>query len=206
MAGLNAGDIVAVTMIGTCAGQRVQQQMIYEVQVGSISTSTLTAQLNLANDIAAAPAYWPRTMWNNAVQNYTWDFLRVQKVYNGRAAFSQTAGLGAGQLAQDAPSVNVNASVEKRTDVGKRYGVGRMTTTPLPASQMQNGLLTAAALTAWGLLATAMMQNISATTDGTVMYPVLWSIKVPTRPLPLESCNVQGTVRVQRRRTVGVGK
>jgi len=205
MAGLNNGDIIAVTMIGSCLGQRVQQSMFYSVITPSTSASVATALTNVLNDIVADPVSWPNQLLAFAPQNYSWSALRAQRVHPTRSAYAEVAGLGAGLHAQDATTANVNGVITKRTLVGTRKGVGRMSTAPLTPDQFTAGLVTAGTLAAMDLLGTVLNDPISGGADLTDAEPVLWSKDTPTTSLLITSAQGQDTVRVMRRRTLRVG-
>lgn len=205
MAGLNVGDIVAVTMIGECLGQRVQQTQFYSVITPSINANTLDALQALGADIVADPVSWPNTMLVPAPSNYDWKKLRLQRVHPTRSAFQEVLGLGAGLHVAAATTANVNAVITKRTLVGTRRGVGRMSGTPLAPDQYTAGLLTAGTLSEYNTVGTVLNDVLGGGADATEIEPVLWSRATPTTSLLVTSAAAQDTVRVMRRRTLRVG-
>ena len=205
MAGLNIGDKIAVTMVGECLGQRVQQIMHYDVTTASTIADTLEALLDLANGMIADVVSWPNILRNNAPSNYTWQKLRCQRVWPSRSAFQEVTVNLAGLHAQAATTANVNGVITKRTLVGTRKGIGRMSTAPLASDEYSAGVVTGGTLTGMTTLATVLNDEIVGAVGATTADPVLWSRSTPTTSLLITSAAPQDTVRVMRRRTLRVG-
>lgn len=104
-------------------------------------------------------------------------------------------------------TANTAVSIERFGAVANRHNIGRV---QLPSgddvTSMNNGLVAAGAYTtALTALATQIPANLS-TIGGTVMNPVLVQSPVNANYNYITGANLQPTMRVMRRRTVGVGK
>lgn len=207
MAGLNVGDIVAVSAVGTCLAQRVLATMLYRVSGPSTSGDVLTALQNVAdfykNNGATA---WVTAYLAAAPQNYTCTLVRAQRIWPTRSIYRDSADGRPGTIASNAETCNLTCVITKRTEDGTRKGIGRLHTAPLPPTAQSAGLISAL----FTPLATALRDKlILASTivgDATVMGPVLWNRVAPSLYKPLFAGTVQDTIRTLRRRTLRVGE
>lgn len=111
-----------------------------------------------------------------------------------------------GTMPGDSAPQNVTQSIERRGVTANRGSVGRIQLPQPAASAVVLGLLTAGQIANLNLVGGAMLNQIAPPLTGVVLTPYLVS-KDPARTIvPITSTIVQVTSRVQRRRTVGLGK
>ena len=134
---------------------------------------------------------------------HTQDSIDGQPVFPLRLA-SVTQLIDAAGLNGGTPlPQNIAAVVEKRTPVARRFGIGSMHLAGLTVDLTSKGQFTAGALTQLGDIGTKMVAPVTVSTGS--FKPVLWNVKVFARATAITGFKAQRTVRVMRRRTVGVG-
>lgn len=116
-------------------------------------------------------------------------------------------------------TANVSAVITKATDFGGRGQVGSIHLPSVADLDIAGGELVAGLLTLMGTLGSSMLDNITAPATGVTVSPILYHPPVKADPAhvppipakPYSSTSLtrtlpQTTVRVMRRRTVGVGR
>lgn len=114
-----------------------------------------------------------------------------------------TAGTQAGL----ALPTNTAQTITKTTDLATRYGIGSMHLPPgdINSVSVGTGQWT---IVQFGLLNTVALHIVGpwlSVVLADVWEPVLWNQATPARVTPITSAKVQETIRVERRRTVGLG-
>lgn len=135
------------------------------------------------------------------------EYLDIQMIYPVRQAYERYMIDETG-VKNDAPlPQNVQASIKKSTNEPGRTGIGRMEVAGLTINDCEDGLL----LPAYKLEVLSIGQALAekVLVEGSTGYELLPTLLHRTTPLtdtPWTNYTVQDTVRVARRRTVGVGK
>lgn len=119
--------------------------------------------------------------------------LRPVRVFDGR--------LGTGGA--DCNAQNLAAVIHKISDIAARWGQGSMHVGGLPTTFYAGGLITTAGITQLTPLAGVLPRQFMGTLA--TYFPSLWNATTPTRATPFTHSDIATTVRVMRRRTVGVG-
>lgn len=205
MAGLNVGDVVALSYQGLILGQRTINTLHYVVQISSTNTSVLPALTSLASAFSTGAVSPTLPLLAAMPQNWTLTHIRAQRVSPTRSAFVDYADGRPGQLVTDAESTNVNATITKRTISGTRPGIGSFHAPAIPVDGFAFGLLTAAYKILTETYAIRFINVFIDPVDNTQLQPIVFHKAVPSASFPIVSITVQNTLRVMRRRTVGVG-
>lgn len=110
-----------------------------------------------------------------------------------------------GQVNSPAMPPNVAVTFTKSTELAKRYGIGSFHLGCLPENINDSGNVDQFTYaTPLNAIAAAILAPITA--GGTIYaVPVLYSPKPPFRTTEVQTVRYQRTMRVMRRRTVGVG-
>lgn len=207
MAGVNQGDIVQVSVQGLCLGQMTLATMEYICTASSTSPSYVTAVQNIADNFRTGPINsWAAAYVAVAPNNWTLVNVRAQVIYPTRGIFRVSAASTPGGYGSGASTTNVTGVITKRTISGKRWGLGRLHLAPLPNGSFGDGVLTGAYTSLLATLVSYIPQTLVMNSETTALMPILFSINTPTRQTPVISADLQNTVRVLRRRTLGVGK
>jgi len=206
-----ANDIFQVTAVGQCFGQLIMLTHYYAVTATGGGISEATASNELIDKIRAGGGgadVWETAYTNVLATEYTLDYWRAQKIAPVRYVGAiQNRGI-AGTSGHGALTANTQGSVTFRTVLSGRDQVATKHVGPLgnTATVMEGGLLKAATQAALVTLATAMRQVIVITAGGTTFEPCIFHKAPPGSYTLINSALVGDTTRVQRRRTVGLGK
>jgi len=206
---IDAADIIQVTINGDLVGQQCLSVLHYAV------TTVSGAPQEQLDVFTALDTYWrgagklfatygacTPTDWSSQTRRYQ----AIQPVRRVAAVIS--TGITGGALGA-AGTANVAGVVTKKGDLGLRKDIGSVHIPgPPPGDNAANGLWGAPQRT---LLAAFGVQLIASATVavGGVNYtvsPVIYHRDQPLNPTPITAFANQSTVRVVRRRTVGVGK
>ena len=199
------GDIIAVTLNGLWHVQRVQSTLTYRVTsvVGAPTTSGFATALDTAFN--AANKLYQR--WRECCpSNYTLNYVDIQTIRPTRVVRDTFSKLLGGLSGQASSTANIAAVISKRGSLANRHNMGSI---HVPYTNLDVGMHD-------GIVGNAMqasLLNLSLEVVGPYavgalgnVVPVIWGPKTPTVSYDITSAFGQQTVRVMRRRTVGVGK
>jgi hypothetical protein len=111
-----------------------------------------------------------------------------------------------GTMLGDPLPQNVGQTIERRGIVANRHNMGSLHLPPPSVAGVSGGLLTGIQITNLNIVAAALLLVIAPPLTPAVMVPYLIPRDPDSPYVPLASAAAQTTVRVLRRRTVGVGK
>lgn len=133
--------------------------------------------------------------------------LSVQKILPVRYRSVDITTGDIGTVAGAALPQNVSCSVTLYSQVATRHGIGRKEVGGIPSTGIVNGLLTAAQVARLFNYGNTVVQDWAVPGGGgtAIATPILLNRAVPNASLVMSTYTVQGTSRVTRRRTVGVG-
>lgn len=201
-----AADQVLITINGTLHGQRVMTTFGYVVEsiTGSnqddVVFAALKTKLALANGLldkyhACMPVeYVKGELWFQIIRP-----VRAVK----RVLTNTAAGLSSGESAETA---NLAGTILRRGDLGNRRNISVVhLPSPTGANWIDNGQFTVQALTAYQELADQIILDQTTVAPAATFAPSILPSNPANLPVPISNANAQGTVRTQRRRTVGVG-
>jgi len=205
---VEAANIIEVTLLGRCADQAVQNKFHYAVtevdgppEPSSDVFDTLHANLTAGGGLI-------KLIQLMAPEDYEIINTRYQVISPVRqVGYPKVTNMG-GLNTFNTQTANVAFCITKRGDLAGRKNISTShiigTTDP---ALMEDGLLTPAAKTLAQTIADFINNEVSFTVVDTAydLGSVIFHPTDPLNPTPITSCVVQDTVRVMRRRTVGLG-
>lgn len=211
MAGINAGDILDVTIHGTLFGQQIKTKFYYECLVTSTQNDPVTACTTFAGSWKAGAVSPFLSFLAVCPPEYNADVVSCQLIKPVRYRAGINAVSLPGTNASATTSTNQSAVITRAAIFSGRPYVGSIHIPGLAGANMLDGNLTAAFKILCGTVASKMLNIFTDLTDGTTeARPVLYHYRKPPAPaLPasaLFTAFAQPTARVMRRRTIGVGK
>lgn len=201
---MTVGDQVVVTVVGDYLGQVTMNTypfIVSSVLVGTTQADAFSA-LNISLDAAGSLFSRQRGC---APQNWTLVEAWIQTIRPTRYRKFIFANGGIGTFVdQDGLTANLQASIERYADVTGKHDQGavRIPIGTDPTSIL-NGSVTPALKTA--LLALATQMELNQVTGGCTFLPITGVVSSNWAPLRVIGTSVKNTVRVIRRRTVGLG-
>lgn len=203
-------DKFKVTINQRLYGQRVMNVLWYYIVTDPPpAVDRWQAQIALANQLNAANGVIP-TMLQMQTEDLTMQSVRVQS-FRGiaeRLPYSEIVVTDPGVIVTPAGDANTALSIEKRaiaSPTAPRQGIGRMQVAGIPQGNYSGGVFTAGYMVLAQALADELTESITAL--GITWNPCL----VTWGPATISAHDLFGaiakdTVRVMRRRTVGVGE
>ena len=206
---VNIGAIVEVSIVSSVFDQLIMTVLHYAVTTAPAEQDALVSQQNLSTLLNESGTYDILTPYVAACSNdLTVNTLSVQYIYPTRYVRGGVATSFQGAIGTTCKSANYSAMIEKVSNLAGRKNRGAIHMPAVPQTEVTSGKLSNDQLTRYSTLSTAL-KAIVFETDG----PGRWQpcILHRTRPLngtyaPWTFTNFFKTVRVQRRRTVGLGK
>lgn len=204
-------DLYKVTIVQRLYGQRCLNILWFQVKdAGGAPPDRWALQIALLNELNSVGNIIPAMQ---AVQTQDLDILSgICNSYRTpleREPYSQVLYNVPGLLAGVAGDANTALSIEKRANVPivghPRYGIGRMQIAGPPSSQYTAGLFVEDYMVAAQSLADQLTEDVIAL--GVTLQPVLINTDGASFVVsPIFGAIARDTVRVMRRRTVGVGE
>jgi len=144
------------------------------------------------------------------ISNAAWAYegLEFQWIHPTRYVSSRVNSLaGPGAAAGSPLPQNVHQTVTKRSIIASKHGVGSFHLTGMSIGDVILGSITAARITAITPIVVKMIEqvDVSAVEGALTMTPTILNKASPISSQNYNQVLIQNTVRVQRRRTVGVG-
>lgn len=109
-----------------------------------------------------------------------------------------------GQIAQLANTPNIAGVITRRGEIADRRNISSTHMPAVPASNYSAGTLVGGQITLYETLLTEMLTNLTVG-PAAVLYPCAFHRALPSASRVMKEGFVEDTVRVMRRRTVGVG-
>jgi hypothetical protein len=196
-----------VTFVGTLCGQTVMSTFWYELADAGTAITNKEAQDDFVAKIGQAAGLVDKYL---AVcpDNYSLDQIWMQEIKPNRVMKAVYPQLLQGQSGFTAPSPNSTWSITRRAEIADRKSVSTLRGPfPVDGAIAVNGLITLNAyLTDLGDLANALKPQIVGPIKGAKWNPVIFNPRrVGAVSRPIVQTVVSTEVRVQRRRTVGLG-
>jgi len=202
-------DLFYVTFKGRLFSQRIINTFYYSVfQIAPVDVTRWSAYSKLRDALSGAGGVKEKFLACCGPQ-YELEAMRLQVLRPERYAYREFAEGAVGTHAGQADTANLAASIERRCELAQRHGVGRLQIAGTPTGQENAGTWAPAYMTILNTLATEMTQDVLspdligwhpslAYNDGLV--PPTWTSS------PVIGAEAKNTIRVMRRRTVGVGE
>lgn len=206
---LAAGDLLQITYMGSLYGQQIMTVLHARCK----TPPTGTPQTELVLDDLAVKISDPVTFdltakyMAAACDEFNFTACRVQRVKPTRSIYAEAPMTQTGHAGPGVPAANIAASIEKRSLVPGRKGVGRVQFAPLPATAIGSGYIQDAWLLGFGA---DFAEKLYGTFIGGPLYnsgEYRWCLPAggADEAYDIWDALIQDTVRTMHRRTVGLG-
>lgn len=204
---LNTGDVVQTIAFQEYLGQTLMNVLHYQYTGSNNILNGVTAVDDLMTQV------WTEEVsigaYMRAVQDTAciWRRIQAQKVWPTRTPYlrSNLADI-TGDITGDDMPPNIAAVVTKQTNILGRGRTGSLHVGGLSSIVVQGGNIAALSMTDMNALAASLPDQLPvAGEEGSFWVPVIGVPVGAGNPTPLLGAVAQQTVRVMRRRTVGVG-
>jgi len=215
---VTTADVFRVTLVQRLYGQRLLNTLYYKVtEVAVVPPDKWDVMTTLASEMTAA-GNMVDVMADMQTDDLEHIAVRVNRVAIPGSAtdpYAQVDIAVPGDLAGAAGTANVAMSFEKRStfETGKpAQGIGRLQLAGLPQTTYVGGIFDAPTLTLALNLAAEMLEVYTVAGCDLTPHNFGWDYTPPSEiPTgfhvhPLFGVNAKDTVRIMRRRTVGVGE
>jgi len=202
------GDVFLTTWEGECNAQKILLTHTYEISALSGATDEMAVSEDIAGRLTQVGVDIMETTFLNCMaSNYILDFVHVQKIHPVRYRRYTLPRNIAGALANPALTSNVNAVITFNTNLAGRDQVSNKHVGPAPttAGWYTSGEVTVGYKAVLDALKDAMLQSVIAAGWYTATPCIYHRADVIPKSDYLSVGIVQPTVRVMRRRTVGLG-
>ncbi len=202
---LSVGDVLEVSFEGRLAGQQVMCLHHYKVREGE--------QADFDNWVQTSFGPWledaghPYNLFVNAISSAV-DALGifVQIIFPQRRRYVSYTPLDtAGLLGPAALPPNDGAAVIKRGDLARRDNIGVMHVPGIPVVDVTDGIISAPQVGRLQALADSLALVYEPGGGQPVMDPILFHREEPPSGARVTAGFAADTIRVMRRRTVGLG-
>jgi len=205
---VSIGDVLEVALVGDVNSQRVMTVLHYRVAVAPTEQDALVMQDDFSNLISQGELYDIETAYLACMgTNYTLKQRRVQWVYPIRYRASVLTPELPGTANGQCEAQNLAMVITKRTNFAGRRHIGSVHVPGIIASFYDNGLIaTAGGTAAQGLIDVLEDQVAEDGGDG-IFEPCIWhrGQQGALASNLITNWTYQSTLRVMRRRTVGLG-
>jgi len=206
---ITTGAIFSVTFDGRCFGQQVMNKFYYKVGVTSAGPDpfaalfeALDAQLSVVLGMYTRYRLMLPSNWDATINRY--QVLSPDRL----VAFDvDKVGLH-GTNTFETLTANVAACITRRGSFANRHNIASTHILRTEdAAFITDGKLTALAKGALSLFKGHLTTSLDIATDSgdTNLIPVIFNKNIPADSVPVTSTLTQETVRVMRRRTLGIG-
>lgn len=215
MPGMPVGSVFAVQFRGKINEQQWITSFQYQVLVQSSAASPV-ADLGAIVSTMNADATSLYNKFRLCLPATTEvDFISAQQLHFARSVRIDLVPTSAVGSRGDATTPNLSAVITKGTDSGDRGQVGSIHLPGVATEDQNDGVLILGLLAAMDVLGSTMLAGFNIPASGLDSFPVLYHPDIKddeghiTRPwftTRLTRWISQDTIRVMRRRTIGVGK
>jgi len=204
---ISVGDIVAVSFLGTINAQRTVTTLHFRAADAS-GTATSTLMQNLITLIRAGGGggdTLETTFLNCCAQNFTLNSIRAQKLSTVRAKFESQNRASPGNVAVDCDITNISGVLTKQGALANRRNIGSVHMPAVPNGYASAGDVSGTYLTLLNAMAAKLTDVQTVAADTVNYFPVIFNRTTPADSPFISSAFAQTTMRVMRRRTVGLG-
>ena len=198
------GGILELRIVATQAGQQVMNVFHYQLdETGGVPDGKLTAQDFLT--AVGAPGGLFEEIQQVIVEQINDIELYAQWILPTRyVAVRDPGGPYAGLVIDDPLPPNNQVAITLRGPLANRHTLGRKGMIGVPRGWEANGLIVDPFLSNYQEAGDAMVLEVNAA--GAIKFnPIIYNRTTPGEVVIIDSAQAQRTVRVERRRTVGVG-
>lgn len=199
------GQIYRTQLRGRLNGQRIISTLDYRLEVIPAPT-VVTAVYTFMNGLHVVPTALKDKYLQCTPTNYLLDEITYQCI-NPVRIVSQAFPVNQFGLAGQADTSNVSQSIEKRGEKAKRFAVGGMR--PPVGTQPSNfaaGVLSNGQKIVLQALADELTNQLGDGATTLTLRPIVFNRSFIPNYTYIIKCLAKDTVRVMRRRTVGIGE
>jgi len=207
---LALSDVISVTIRGDLFGQTILTILHYAVSVPVAGGTVFGDLTDIAHTIGAGlgGVVIKDTYLAAAGPQYTLQRVRAQRVAPTRSVYADDIVGESGTHADATKTVNVAASILKRSETPGRMGLGRVQYGPIPGTKLTAGDLDAGYVAGELTdLANALAANLTTAARVITLVPVVYN---PAAASPffsvITSWVVQSAARTMHRRTLRLGE
>lgn len=199
------GDKTLVSFRGTLFGQRIINTFWYQLSLVT-GTPDETAFNNAFHSVLNAPAGCIEKFLDCMPSQYLLNEVWIQKIESFRVVANKYLHSNPGTFSQDTATANLAACITRRGAAASRHNVSSL---HLVYPSLDTGALSGSISPAWGTAATAFLpfvaQSYVVGSLGT-MSPIINNGPGAIAVSPIVMAFLQTTLRVMRRRTLGLGE
>lgn len=203
---ITTNSVLQIQFEGRHEGQQVMNVMTY-VYDGGATTEDGPLVIDEIDGIITGPG----TLFSAYLDCLSEDVIEINRAYQWihpiRYAYvlKGTDEGNAGLVLEAAMPPNTSQAVTRRTNFSGREEVSTLKLPGVPVSKVVGGFLTPGHVATLNIFAQASVNEIPLG-SGSKMVPIPWNRTVPGSANQLRTAYAHNTVRVMRRRTVGLGK
>lgn len=210
---LGDGNLLTARLNFQVEGSLERAMNVLHYEVDSVVGAPANVYLGLANIADAVFEHFADTWAATASEDVTFNSVTVTNVFPAPRSVSvfSTGGIpAAGSQVSDGLPLQDAPTILKRTDIGARWGLGRMFVVGTPETAQNNGVIAAPQITLLNSLADKVAADIAVTGVGfsCTLRPVLLRGPEdnPVSLTPIRRAELSDTViKTQRRRRPGKG-
>lgn len=196
-----SGAILEASIQGRSAGQLTLSVFHYVLDTpggvadGAAEIDAFNLEWNTSLDFVGVYADCCSTEF--AIENIVYQWIYPNRYRRVIKTPAETAGT----VSQPSFPPNVSGAITKQADVATRHGIGTLHMPGVPNGSNDDGYVTISQKARYGALGTFL----SAPYRTSTLFPVLYRRLAPNASAVVTAATVRDTMRVVRRRTVGVG-
>jgi hypothetical protein len=204
MPNVNNGALLEVIIRSRLAAQNQMTVLHYIIEEMSAPADQFSLLETVDDRLAAADGIYD-AIANVSGNDCEFQEVQLQWIHPFRYAYRRFASMPLiGQYDGVSYPPNVSATITKKGEEANRRNIGSVHMPNVPAGSDDEGLWVAPVLDLLTTLATRLKTPYTLATTGTIT-PVIYNKDVPANSVKVFTTVVQPEVRVQRRRTVGLG-
>lgn len=207
---VQSGSILEVRLLQRMSGQRLMNVLHYTLtaDVGDTIDGDFITPIFLLEKFNGAGGIVPML---KLMLSSTWAFegIDAQWIYPIRYTSTRNnVGVGPGAVGGPPAPQNVQATITKQSLFGSKHGKGSFHLGGMAASSYNLGTYLALFIVDLANLAQELVEDVdvSAVPGALLMTPTILNKAAPNQSFGFHEATAQNTVRVQRRRTVGLGE
>lgn len=206
---VSTGDYYEVDLRGRLFGQRILNTFKFRVKAPpTVDTDRWIFYSTLVDTIEELPGL-VLSFLDCLSSDYILEDIRVQCRAPERLIYREFLRNNPGTIESPCLTPNIAVSIERRTEVVGRSGVGRVQLGGIPSAKILEGEIINDYYLVLLDFAGRLYQDLEPA-DGSIVEPVLWheplTPDVPTGARAVVGAKVYKTVRDMRRRQVGLGE
>jgi len=201
---IETGALCQIRIVGTCDNQQFISLFHYRFVDGPANPNGAQMLLDILN--VFCPAGNVLEVYQNCIGQDIVDMeVYAQWIEPVRyVARRDINGPYVGVAPFDTRSANISTAITKKGELANRHAIGTLHMPAVPDNMIDNGYVSAGGLVDLQGLGDKMAVSLIVA-GARQMEPCIYNRADYEQSVPIVSCSVQPTLRVSRRRTVGLG-